>query len=269
MIEVFYYPQCPWVAPVLLNLRDIARELGVDYRERDLFRSPLPECRTSLLVAVDGRAVPIVVGTTDREYTKSVVEAALHGASVSRPAFAEDEVVSKAKRDSGETLKLLEAVAIGSSTIDDVVDLCISEDFIYGSLAEGYVDAAKKMRKEWLERAIQRCGFAGMIAYGDGRAVGFIEAVPGGISENMGMTMAHHPEKTWEILCLSVMRRYWRAGVASLLVEKAMGHLKERAQWVEVTARKGGYWHPSDFYRSRGFEVAKDSGNRCIMSRFV
>ncbi|MBT9147887.1 MAG: hypothetical protein DDT32_01654 [Syntrophomonadaceae bacterium] len=269
MIEVFYYPQCPWVAPVLLNLREITKELNLTYSEINLFQCPSPICQRFLIVKVDGKKVPIEVGTSDKEYTKSVVAASIEGKSTLKPEIVEYENSAEIQPNSTEEIDTLEFVTIQSPNILDVVSLCISEDFIYGSLPKKYTDKAKEMREQWLESLIDRFGFTGIIAYGDRKAVGFIEAVPGRLSEGMGMSSFNPPEKTWVILCLSITKKYWGQGIASMLLEKTMENLKGKTQWIEVWASKKGYWHPSDFYRRRGFSISKDVGNIWIMSRMI
>jgi len=136
-------------------------------------------------------------------------------------------------------------------------------------ITEKYTDKAKEMRKEWLESLIDRFGFTGIIVYGDARAVGFIEAVPGRLSEDMGMSTFNPLEKAWVIPCLSITKKYWGHGIASMLLEKTIENLKGKTQWIEVWARKKGYWHPSEFYGERGFSISKDVGSIWIMSRMI
>jgi len=266
-IEVFYYPQCPWVAPVLLNLREITKELNLSYTEINLHQCPSPNRQTFLLVEVEGKKVPIWIGTSDKEYTTKVIKACIEGASMPSSENVDYENSTKVKLVSTKKINLLDFKPIQSANIPDIVSLCISEDFIYGSLPEEYTDKAKRMRKEWLESLIERFGFAGIIAYRNRRPAGFIEVVPGRVSEGMGISTFNTREKTWVILCLSVTRKYWGQGIASLLVEKTTEQLKGKVDWIEVAAHKKGHWHPYQFYRKCEFNATKEIGNKWIMSR--
>lgn len=268
-IGVFYYPQCPWVAPVLLNLREIAKELNLSYTEINLLQCPSPSYQTFLLVKVGGKKVSIDIGTSDKKYTTKIIKASIEGASMPSSENVDYEDSTKVKSGSTKKINLLDFKPIQSLNIPDVVSLCISEDFIYGSLPEEYTAKAKEMKKEWLKSLIDQFGFAGIIAYGDGKAVGFIEAVPGNLSKDMGISTFNPKEKTWVILCLSITRKYLGQGIASMLVEKTIVELKGKTQWIEVGARKKGYWHPADFYRRLGFCIIKDVGNMWIMNRKI
>ena len=65
-IQVFYYPQCPWIIPTIMNIEDIAKELNLDYQKTS------SSDQRFFLVKVDGKRLPIGIGTLDKEYTKKV-----------------------------------------------------------------------------------------------------------------------------------------------------------------------------------------------------
>jgi len=265
-IRVSYYPWCPWVAPVLVNLREIAEDLSLDYVEVDLFQRPSSAHRAVLLVEADGKEIPIHVGMSDSDHTRRMVEASIEGKPMPESGVEEAEQPARGRQVS---VGRVESVPIQRLNISDVVGMCISEDFMYGPIPDTFADKAKEMRREWLEGLVDRFGFAGTIAYGNGKAVGFMETVPGRLSESMGMPTSNPREETWVILCLSITKNCWGQGIASMLVERTIDHLKESVQWIEVGAHKKGYWHPADFYSRCGFSVTKDVGDICVMSRII
>lgn len=200
-----------------------------------------------------------------RSILRGVIRASIEGTPIPSSETVDYEDSIRAQQDFTGKINALDFKTIQPLNITDVVDLCISEDFIYGPLSEEYVDKAKEMRTKWLENLIDRFDFAGMIAYGDGTAIGFIETVPGKLSEGMGISTFNPQENTWVILCLSITRKYWRQGIASILVAKTINHLKGKAQWLEVGAHKKGNEHHCTFYERCGFDTLKEMEKIRIM----
>jgi GNAT superfamily N-acetyltransferase len=100
--------------------------------------------------------------------------------------------------------------------------------------------------KAALKRIVEHGGVPGLLAYRDGRPVGWVSVSPRSDLVRLEHSPQLHPEdagddeRTWSVACLYVERTAWRTGVGTELlaaaVERAVAHGARRVEGYPVKA---------------------------------
>jgi GNAT superfamily N-acetyltransferase len=100
--------------------------------------------------------------------------------------------------------------------------------------------------KAALKRIVEHGGVPGLLAYRDGRPVGWVSVSPRSDLVRLEHSPQLHPEdagddeRTWSVACLYVERAAWRTGVGTALlaaaVERAVAHGARRVEGYPVKA---------------------------------
>jgi GNAT superfamily N-acetyltransferase len=100
--------------------------------------------------------------------------------------------------------------------------------------------------KAALKRIVEHGGVPGLLAYRDGRPVGWVSVSPRSDLVRLEHSPQLHPEdagddeRTWSVACLYVERAAWRTGVGTALlaaaVERAVAHGAKRVEGYPVKA---------------------------------
>jgi GNAT superfamily N-acetyltransferase len=115
----------------------------------------------------------------------------------------------------------------------------------------------------------------GLLAYDGDEAVGWISVAP---REEYGALLAspqYRPEDSdegvWSIVCFVVDRPRWGGGVASALIDGAIGHARARsAAHLEAyphRSKKDNYMGHLDLFLERGFDVVRQTRARAVVRR--
>ncbi|MEM2913951.1 MAG: GNAT family N-acetyltransferase [Candidatus Bathyarchaeia archaeon] len=260
-VRVYYYPQCPWIVPTINSIVEAVGRLGYECSIYNLLSEKL-DVRALFKVYVDDRVVPIGIGMTDvGEVTNCLLGCCggSHEQESSENTFSyssKSEVVGKIRIDS-----------ITIDDMDDEIELCVGEDFLYGAIPQNFLKEAREMKRGWLRHIISEFEACGYIAYSEKEPVGFIEFIPGDFAEDLGIKTYHSPKQTMALLCLSVKKAYWGKKIGSKLLSKLKKDLSTtNYRYIEVTAYKSGVWHPAAFYIKNNFKIVKKFGNNLQMA---
>lgn len=260
-VRVYYYPQCPWIVPTINSLVEAAERVGYKCSIYNLLSEKL-DVKALFKVYIDDKVAPIGIGMTNVD---DVINCLL-GCHMN---FREQESIRDAFSfgPKGEIARDIRINPITIDSVDDEIEQCVSEDFLYGAIPQNFLKEAREMKRGWLRHIISAFKTCGYIAYLGRKPVGFIEFVPGEFAENLGITTYHSPKQTATILCLSVKKAYWGQKIGSKLLSKLKKDLSTtNYKHIEVTAYKSGVWHPAAFYLKNNFKIIKEFGNNLQMT---
>jgi GNAT superfamily N-acetyltransferase len=123
-------------------------------------------------------------------------------------------------------------------------------------------------------RGIVRSGEEpGLLAYEDGRAVGWVAVAPRAEYGQLMGSRRYKPEREeadiWSVVCFYVDPRAKRKGVATALLASAAAHALERgAAAVEAYPHEtGDYMGSTKLFEQAGFSQIRRIGKRVIMRR--
>jgi uncharacterized protein YndB with AHSA1/START domain/GNAT superfamily N-acetyltransferase len=144
-----------------------------------------------------------------------------------------------------------------------------------GTDAEAWTRTGADNRRD-MDGAIRGGRAHGLLAYVDGRAVGWCSA--SGKAEMAGLAsrewMPAESDGVGIIGCLVIAPQYRRHGIARLLVEHAIGYLAELGCRIveayplkELDADAHGHWGPIQLYRELGFETYRELPARLVVRR--
>jgi GNAT superfamily N-acetyltransferase len=260
-VRVYYYPQCPWIVPTIDAIAEAAGRVGYECRIYNLLSEKL-DVKALFKVYIDDEVVPIGIGMTKVD---DVTNCLLGRGMNFREQGSVENTFSYSSK-SGIVGKIrIDPITIDN--MDDEIDLCVGEDFLYGAIPQNFLIEAREMKRGWLRHTISEFEACGYIAYLEKEPVGFIEFVPGDFAENLGIKTYHSPAQTVVILCLSVKKVHWGQNVGSKLLSKLKEELSTtNYKYIEVTAYKTGVWHPEGFYLKNNFKIVKEFGNNLQMA---
>lgn len=260
-VRVYYYPQCPWIVPTIDSVVKAAGRLGYNCSIYDLLDERL-DVKALFKVYIDDRVVPIGIGMTNVDDVSNCllgIDTNFHEQVSTENTFPHEskgEIAGKIKID-----------PIKIENMDDEIDLCVGEDFLYGAIPQKFRNEAREMKKRWLRHILSEFEACGYMAYLEKEAVGFVEFVPGDFAEKLGIKTYHPPTHTAVILCLSVKKAFWRLKIGSKLLSKLKKDLPTiNYRHIEVIAYKSGNWHPVNFYLKNNFKIVKELGNNLQMA---
>jgi len=144
-------------------------------------------------------------------------------------------------------------------------------------------DAQKGERNRRAMKAIVDCGrIPGILAYHEGRAVGWCSVAPRGEFPRLERSRLLKPvdsQRVWSVMCFFVAKEYRHRGVAERVLKAAVEYVRKQGgrivEGYAVEPKEGkipdlfAYHGPASLYRSVGFkEVARRSETRPMM-RFL
>lgn len=251
---IYYYPQCPWIILTIDSIVKASKKLGYQCDVHDLFSEDL-NVIAIFKVRVNGKDAPLGIGITDvNDVTKHLLDVSVN----IQEQESSENIASCPYGSKPKILWTLRIDPISFDNMNDEIDLCVGEDFIYGVMPRKFLKEAMKMKRRWLQHILAKFKVCGYIAYLKKRPIGFIEFVPGDLAQNLGIKTYYPPRDTAVILCLSVKRIYWGLKVGSKLLLKMVNYLSSiDCKYVEVNAYKSEIWHPLKFYLKNNFKITK------------
>jgi GNAT superfamily N-acetyltransferase len=132
-------------------------------------------------------------------------------------------------------------------------------------------------KKAALEGLVRAGRETGLVAYDEGRAVGWVSIAPRDEYPVLLRSPQYRPrdgdEGVWAIVCFLVDREARGRGVAAALLDAAVEHAaRGGASRVEAYAHATAgddYMGSLELYRAHGFEALREAGKRAVVSRPV
>lgn len=110
----------------------------------------------------------------------------------------------------------------------------------------------------------------GLLAYRDGRAVGWVSVGPRDDFPALVRSRAYRPDDDADVFLISCFYVHWserKSGIALRLLDAAIDHARERGAAI-IEAYPGDppdYKGHLDWYLSRGFEPVRTAGKRTVV----